>query len=220
VKERDGPSQTETERVASGTKCGVCIPGWRETLSHWLLYLVLSKNTEETAEMIETTLKLPRKQLEAFENESNLVRSFQTNKLITWPLPFEAELKAQKILADPTHGPKRMEILRRRVIQHNLKVVSLYYSRIRTDRLMQLLNLSQKEVESELSTLVVDGTLCARIDRPERIIVFGVAKTPEEEMGVWSERIDRALDLVQVAGHLISKEKMIQEARAKALKAK
>merc|ERR1712194_291353 len=212
--------QTEAERVQSGTKCAICLPGWREVLSHWLIYLVLSKNTDEAVELIDSTLALPRKQLETFENLSGLVKSFQTKKLISWPLPFEAELKAHKIFADPAHGSKRMEVLRRRVIQHNLRVVSMYYSRIRTERLMSLLQLTQKEAETELAALVVDGTLYARIDRPEGTIVFGKGKNPEQEMNTWSERIDETLNLVQEAGHLISKEKMIQDARAKALKAK
>ena len=85
---------------------------------------------------------------------------------------------------------------------------------------MQLLNLDQTECESELAALVVDGTLYARIDRPERLIYFGERKDACVEMNKWSSRLDSVLDLVQEAGHLIGKEKMIQEARAKSLKAK
>jgi len=67
---------------------------------------------------------------------------------------------------------------------------------------------------------VVDGTLYARIDRPNRVITFGEVTKPELEMNQWAESIDGVLDLVREAGHLISKEKMIQEARAKARKVK
>ena len=85
---------------------------------------------------------------------------------------------------------------------------------------MQLLALSQKELEAELAALVVDGSLYARIDRPARLIHFGKGTTSEQAMDEWSQSIEGVLDLVREAGHLISKEKMVQEARAKAMKAK
>ena len=49
---------------------------------------------------------------------------------------------------------------------------------------------------------------------------MGEGKKGEEEMNKWTGSIDKVLDLVREAGHLIGKERMIQEARAKAMKAK
>lgn len=196
------------------------MPSWREAFSHWLIYLCLGKSNEKRSELMDTTLALPRKTLEAFEDMSGLVKSLQDKKLIHWPFKFEGDLEKHKVFAAPTDGAARMQILRKRIIQHNLKIVSLYYSRITTDRLMELLCLSQKEVESELSSLVTDGTLYARIDRPARLIFFGRGKKSELEMNAWSSSIEGVLDLVKEGVHLIAKEKMICEARAKTLKTK
>lgn len=254
-----------TEIVKKTDIDGGKIPGYKSVLSHWLIYCVLAKNNENSIKLMDDTLNgslLTRKDLEIFENLSGLVRSFRDKKLISWPLKFEAELLEHKIFKDPKHGPTRFKILRKRVIQYNLKVCSLYYSRISTDRLMKLLSLTQKECETELATLVVDGSLYARIDRPERTIVFlnpkskdkdsnktltdtdptknanlsakdkkalleasnsalatSEAKVSEEKMNNWAQSIENVLNLVKEAGHLISKERMIQEARAKSLKA-
>lgn len=81
--------------------------------------------------------------------------------------------------------------------------------------MMKLLKVSQKELEAEISELVVTKALYARIDRPEGIIRFGTEPKSEDKLNDWAAAIDGVLDLVKEAGHLISKEKMIQEARAK-----
>ena len=91
----------------------------------------------------------------------------------------------------------------------------MYYERVQTPRVMDLLKLSQKELETELSELVVTKALYARIDRPAGEIRFGKVPTSENKLNDWAASIDKVLDLVKETGHLISKEKMIQEARAK-----
>lgn len=58
--------------------------------------------------------------------------------------------------SDATNGAHRLTTLRKRVVQHNLRIVSLYYTRAETKRLMTLLALSQNELETELSELVID----------------------------------------------------------------
>lgn len=59
----------------------------------------------------------------------------------------------------------------------------------------------------------------ARIDRPAGIVRFGDEAKSEAKMTQWAGSIDRVLDLVKETGHLIQKERMIQEAKSK-MKAK
>lgn len=80
---------------------------------------------------------------------------------------------------------------------------------------MDLLGLTQKELETELAELVTSKALYARIDRPVGIIRFGTEPKSEDKLSDWSSRIDKVLDLIQETGHLIQKERMIQEAKAK-----
>ena len=77
---------------------------WKEVLSNWLLYLSLTKHNEQTTTLAETTLKLSRKQLETFPSLSGLVRSLGEQKIMTWPLPFESEVKTHKIFAGKNYG--------------------------------------------------------------------------------------------------------------------
>ena len=61
-----------------------------------------------------------------------------------------------------------------------------YYRRIRMDRLAMLLGLSEGEAEKELSALVSDGDLFAKIDRPAGIVSFTPRVSPEETLSAWS----------------------------------
>lgn len=58
---------------------------------------------------------------------------------------------------------------RQRVTEHNILVVAKYYSNIKSERLALLLDLPAAAAEKALSTMVVDGTVCAKIDRPAGI---------------------------------------------------
>jgi len=102
-----------------------------------------------------------------------------------------------------------MTDLHKRVIAHNLRVVAGYYTRIRTSRLAQLLNLSTDETETFLSELVVSKSLYAKIDRPKGIIGFIRPQNPNDILNDWSYNVSTLLDLVEKTCHLIHRESMI-----------
>jgi 26S proteasome regulatory subunit N5 len=52
------------------------------------------------------------------------------------------------------------------VTEHNVLVVAKYYSCITTKRLAVLLDLPAPATEKALATMVVDGAVSAKIDRP------------------------------------------------------
>ncbi|CAD7944259.1 unnamed protein product [Amoebophrya sp. A120] len=206
-----------TKIIADGEQ-----PKWEPILSHLLLLVLLAKKSDEQTELMTTLLEkeVPRKKLEAVEKLRDLMQQFRTSKLIAWPLKFESLLKQHPLFTDSSFGELRWSVMRKRVIQHNLRIVSLYYTRIETKRLMQLLHLTQNELETELSELVIDKMIHARIDRPAGLVRFGDEPKPEDKLNNWAGCIDRVLDLVKETGHLIQKERMIQDAKAKMTKKK
>ena len=56
--------------------------------------------------------------------------------------------------------------LRKRVIEHNVRVVAKYYTRIRMPRLTQLLDLDEEETESYISQLVTATSGCGDFGKP------------------------------------------------------
>jgi len=95
------------------------------------------------------------------------------------------------------------------VIEHNIRVVAKYYTRITTKRLTQLLDLNEKETEEFLSKLVVSKTIYAKIDRPAGIVSFQAPRDPNQMLNDWSSNVNALLALIEKTCHLISKEEMV-----------
>lgn len=132
-------------------------------------------------------------------------------------------LVTEEIAALPTELPEELFAplpagsaltLRDRVIEHNIRVVSRYYTRIRLARFASLLSLEENELEVHVSRMVTSVTasckLFAKIDRLAGIVYFGDRKDANTLL---TERLggdlSTLLDLVETAVHEIHKENMI-----------
>jgi 26S proteasome regulatory subunit N5 len=132
-------------------------------------------------------------------------------EIINYPLPNQAELESWPAFLE---GGAELtmhwhETFHRRIIQHNIRVASLYYKRIHGVRLAHLLGLDPSRMERELSSMVSDGSVYAKIDRPKDIVRFSVTKAPETILSDWAADIDKLLNLVETTVHLIHKENMM-----------
>lgn len=111
--------------------------------------------------------------------------------------------------AGASRGERWWGVLHRRIVQHNLRTVSRYYSRIRFTRLSDLLALTPEACERELRDLVTAKDLWARFDRPAGIISFRRREPPAEVLSRWGADLSRVLGLVERTTHLINKEIMV-----------
>lgn len=68
-----------------------------------------------------------------------------------------------------------------------------------------------QEVEEFLSTLVVNKTVQAKIDRLEGIVNFTQQKDPNDLLNDWSHNINTLMQLVNKTNHLITKEEMVHK---------
>lgn len=104
---------------------------------------------------------------------------------------------------------QRWEDLRKRVIEHNVRVVAKYYTRIQMKRLTQLLDLNEEETEKYLSQLVTSKTIYAKIDRPAGIVSFAKPRDADDVLNEWSANMKSLLGLLERIDHLITKEEMM-----------
>jgi 26S proteasome regulatory subunit N5 len=131
-------------------------------------------------------------------------------EIIQYPLTHQSELEAWPAFSQGDLAAFWKETFHRRIIQHNVRIVSGYYTRIHGARLAELLGLSANRLEQEISSMVSDGTVYAKMDRPLDIIRFSQPKSPEVVLSDWSSDIDKLLGLVETTTHLIAKENMTQ----------
>merc|ERR1719329_476831 len=157
------------------------------------------------------------KKLDKLPAFKSLVKIFIRQEIVAWPLASDAELREHDAFKDLPHegGAARFEMLRKRVVQHNIKVVSEYYEAIHMKRLCELIGLGERETETELSELVCSKFVCAKIDRPAGVVKFGPRQTYTDRLNDWSGSISKILDLVENTCHLIQKEQMVHAARTK-----
>lgn len=145
-----------------------------------------------------------------------LVSMFTTHELIRWPKMVEVyghQLKQQPVFSGEG-GSARWEDLRQRIIEHNLRVIARFYTRISIQGLSELLDLTLQESEEALTSLVVKGMVWARIDRPKRIVSFAKQQSSDDVLNEWSNNTAKLLEHVETVCHLISKEEMLHGIKA------
>ncbi|KAI4345146.1 hypothetical protein L6164_012300 [Bauhinia variegata] len=199
------------------------IPSVKENPSQWIpilrkisWYLVLSPHGPMQSSLLNSTLE--DKNLSEIPNFKLLLKQLVTMEVIQWTSLWETykdEFENEKNLLGGSLVDKAAEDLRERIIEHNILVVSRYYSRITLKRLAELLCLSVEEAEKHLSDMVVSKALVAKIDRPVGIVCFQTAKDSNDILNSWAANLEKLLDLVEKSCHQIHKETMVHKAALK-----
>ena len=150
--------------------------------------------------------------------DAALLKMFTIPELMKWPTveqQFGEHLcstdifsaKDEKTTEDPEgKAYQRWKDLRKRVIEHNVRVVAKYYTRIQFSRLTQLLDLSEDETEQYISDLVTSKTIYAKIDRPAKLVSFKRPADADDVLNEWSGNMKSLLGLLERIDHLITKE--------------
>ncbi|KAF8898941.1 hypothetical protein BD779DRAFT_1637987 [Infundibulicybe gibba] len=166
----------------------------RTTLEHIVYYIVLAPHNNEQSDMLHHLFVDPA--LTRLELHYNLVKCFTTRELMRWP--GIQTLYGEFLRTTPIfQSDKRWEDLHTRVIEHNIRVVAQYYTRITLPRLTSLLDLTPKQTEETLARLVVSGTIWARVDRPAGVVNFRSKQSAEDVMNDWSSDMQKLLGLVE-----------------------
>lgn len=181
---------------------------WKEALQNAVLFVVLSPYDNEQSDLLFRTYQDPK--LAQIPEYKEIAKCFVTDELMRWS---EIEKVYGALLnhsaafnKSSEEGQKRWKELHDRVVEHNIRVIAKYYTRVSTKRLTQLLDLKEKDAEEFLSKLVVSKTIYARIDRSAGIINFQTKKDANEVLNTWSNDINSLLNLIEKTCHLISKE--------------
>lgn len=141
---------------------------------------------------------------------ARIVRAFTTPDVLSWTDFIGrsgAVLNGLPEVFTGEAGAKRMADLQLRVTQHNIRIVSRYYSRIQLARLAELLSVEVALAESVLSAMVTSKVLYARIDRPAGIVCFKQQATPASVLNDWSSDMSKLLAIVETCTQSITKEK-------------
>ncbi|RQM07095.1 hypothetical protein DH86_00003868 [Scytalidium sp. 3C] len=185
-------------------------------LQRIIYYVILAPYDNEQSDL------LHRIQKDSRNNEvpldAQLLKLFTVPELMRWPEVakiFGPHLCSTDVFdsapgqSDDKKAYQRWEDLRKRVIEHNVRVVAKYYTRIQMGRLTQLLDLTEDETEKYISELVTAKTVYAKIDRPARIVNFAKPRDADDVLNEWSADMKSLLGHLERIDHLITKEEMM-----------
>lgn len=184
---------------------------WQPALSATVLFLMLSPYSNEQQDMLNRVAL--DSNLEKMPSVHAAIKLFLKKEINNYPMPMQAELEALPVFLEGGADLTKHwhETFHRRIIQHNIRVVADYYQRIHGARLAQLLQLEPKRLEAEIASMVSDGSVYAKIDRPKDIVRFSAPQNSEAILSDWAADIDKLLDLVETTTHLIHKENMTSQ---------
>lgn len=189
----------------------------QQTVKNVVLYAILAPYDNEQSDLIHRVSL--EKHLDEVPDYKKLLKAFTTSELISWNFiesQYETLLRQGTPACLPTDvfqvdsedGQKRWKNFKSRIVEHNIRIMEKYYSRIKLDRMSQLLNLSTDEAEEVLSYMVVNKTIWAKVDRLEGIVNFSAQKHPNETLNDWARNLNTLMTLVGKTNHLINKEEM------------
>ncbi|CCJ29821.1 unnamed protein product, partial [Pneumocystis jirovecii] len=183
---------------------------WKDVLQNVVYFIIISPYGNEQSDLLHRILTDPR--LPSLPVHYELIKYFTKMELMRWP---KIEEIYGKILCKTSvfdlndeKGRKRWSELKKRIIEHNIRVISKYYLRIRLNRLNMLLDLDERETEEYLSNLVTSGVIYARIDRPARTVSFIRPKSANAILNEWSWNISSLLEKIEKVRQMILKEEM------------
>ncbi|CAB4069293.1 PSMD12 [Lepeophtheirus salmonis] len=162
-------------------------------------------------------MKYAKKVIEETPSYKSLLEQFTRMQLISQKnlcQLYESKLRDPKetdVFDQSEQGKKRWNDLKSRVVEHNIRIMAKYYTRITLKRMSELLDLSEAESEDFLSGMVVNHTVEAKTDRLKGIVDFTRHQEPNDMLNDWSNNISKLMGLVMKATHLINKEEMIHK---------
>jgi len=186
---------------------------WTAYLQLMVVYICLAPHDNEQSDLMARIAGI--KNLEKIPIYKQLLNLFMTKELMRWPQfesIFAPELNKHAVFQERVEGRTPVwEDLKKRVVEHNIRVIEGYYRRVTMKRLSQLLSLSEGEAEKFISDLVSKKSIYAKIDRPKGIIDFRKRKDANEFLNEWSINVNGLLDLLEKTCHLVQREHMVHK---------
>eukprot|EP00823_Brevimastigomonas_motovehiculus_P002591 TRINITY_DN1566_c0_g1_i1.p1 TRINITY_DN1566_c0_g1~~TRINITY_DN1566_c0_g1_i1.p1 ORF type:complete len:453 (-),score=87.90 TRINITY_DN1566_c0_g1_i1:240-1598(-) len=184
---------------------------WKMMLKKTVMFAVLSPFDSEVSDIVHRLKE--EKKLTQLPNVKSLVDQFVANELMSWPLRNAEEWSKDSFFMDDKLGKDRWDDFHKRIVEHNIRVVSGYYARITMSRLTALLLLDEKTSEKILSEMVSSQQLYAKYDRRSGVVSFTKPQDPNDRVQSWSNDISSLLALVETTCQAINKENMVHHVK-------
>lgn len=187
---------------------------WVAALQKIVIYVLLAPHDNTQSDLLHRINE--DKNLEEIPQSKDLLKSFITKELIRWVVlkemfgaEFTSHFGAEGQEQQQGQQQGQWAAMHKRVVEHNIRVVAAYYTRISMSRLASLLDLPADKAEDSVAALVQAKVIFAKIDRPAETVVFVPHSDPSSTLNEWSGSVANLLDLLEKTTHLIHREIMV-----------
>lgn len=185
-----------------------------EAFQNFVIYLLIAPYDNEKVDMLNYVQKNYARELEA----NDLLQRF-VSKLLSYELlplnetEIEQQMRAYTPFKDVTENNKQhLKDFIRQLIQHNLRVIAKYYSKIRISTLSRLIGVTEDRAEQEIGDMVVNKRVQAKINRLAWEVTFKQKnQSANAHLDNWNSDIRLLLDKVEQTCHLINREKIVHK---------
>lgn len=172
----------------------------------------MSPYSDEKVDLMKVVESMYPRELEKEQDVGKYIK-----KLLTYELMPLEENKIEEHLRkfEPfrqnvtTNAKSHMLAFLQQLVQHNIRVIQKYYSKIRLERISQLIGVSVERTEKEIGDMVVNKRIQAKINRLSGIVVFSQRKQfTNEKLDGWNHDTKSILDKVEQTCHLINRDRI------------
>lgn len=184
-----------------------------KNFENFVVYLMITPYSNEQRDLLNIVNTRYSRELEANPILEKFVQKFLLSELM--PLN-EDNVKEQLGGFEPfqehvEYHKEHMDALFKQIIQHNLRVIEKYYSRIRLVRLSPLIGVGLERTELEIADMVINKRIVAKINRLDGIVKFGKKEFVNDTLNNWNHDIKELLSKIDKTCHLINREKVVYE---------
>lgn len=185
----------------------------RTKFENFIAYLFITPHSNEQVDLLNIVSAKYTRELEHIPVLESFVHRFLVSELM--PLS-ESDVKEQLGSFEPFQehiefSENHMKLLFKQIIQHNLRVVETYYSRIKLDRLSTLIGVDVERTENEIADMVINKRIVAKISRLDGIVKFHKKKFVNDTLNNWNHDIKSLLSKIDTTCHLINRERVVYE---------
>jgi 26S proteasome regulatory subunit N5 len=179
---------------------------------NYVMYLAICPPELETKNMFNELNMFYKKDLEENQEMHNLVKGRLSDDLVHVDTNFLGNYIKYPIFAkDEIQNPnaeKQFSLFRKFWIQHDVLIYGKYFSQIKLDRISAMIGVDKNEVEAEVSDMVINNRVYAKINRTFATVNFRKKQEPTDKLSDLNFDLSTMLEKIENTCHLIHKDNL------------
>ena len=175
----------------------------KQLFENYVLFLSICPPELETKNMLNELLLKYKKELDLDEHILYIVEKRLSDDIILINNNLFNKFKDYEIFKQNTD---LIKLFRKYWIQHDLSLFGKFFAKIHIQRIHEMTLIPPDEIEKEISDMVVNNYIFAKIDRIEKIVNFRKKTDHYDVLDNFNYDMDNMLKKIEETCHLINKE--------------